>query len=93
VHCDSVYILDIDDSSHLREGAAMAAYVISPCRVRGLIWLRDVPVSVESYGRWSHPAIKLLHTLGEMAAGPGGVSRASFVAGALQELSIGLVRV
>jgi hypothetical protein len=36
--------------------------------------------------------MKLLHTLGEEAAGPGGVSRASFVAGALRELSVGLVR-
>jgi hypothetical protein len=36
--------------------------------------------------------MKLLHTLGEEAAGPGGVSRASFVDGALRELSVGLVR-
>jgi hypothetical protein len=28
--------------------------------------------------------MKLLHSLGDEAAGPGGVSRASFVAGALQ---------
>jgi hypothetical protein len=51
-----------------------------------------VPFSVESHGRLSQPAMKLLHTLGEEAAGPGGVSRASFVAGALRELSVGLVR-
>jgi hypothetical protein len=51
-----------------------------------------VPVSVESYGRLSQPAMKLLHTLGEEAAGPGGVSRASFVDVALRELSVGLVR-
>jgi hypothetical protein len=51
-----------------------------------------VPFSVESYGRLGHPAIKLLHDLGEEAAGPGGVSRSSFVAGALRELSIGLCR-
>jgi hypothetical protein len=36
--------------------------------------------------------MKLLHTLGEEAAGLGGVSRASFVDGALRELSVGLVR-
>jgi hypothetical protein len=30
-----------------------------------------VPVPVESYGRLSQPAMKLLHTLGEEAAGPG----------------------
>jgi hypothetical protein len=34
----------------------------------------------------------LLHSLGDEAAGPGGVSRASFVAGALRELSVGLIR-
>jgi hypothetical protein len=51
-----------------------------------------VPVFVDSYGRLSELAMKLLHTLGEEAAGPGGVSRAPFVAGALRELSVGLVR-
>jgi hypothetical protein len=51
-----------------------------------------VPVSVESYERLSQPAMKLLHTLGEEAAGPGGVLRTSFVVGALRELSVGLVR-
>jgi hypothetical protein len=35
--------------------------------------------------------MKLLHSLGEEAAGPGSVSRASFVAGALRELSVGLI--
>jgi hypothetical protein len=43
-----------------------------------------VPFSVESYGRLGHPAMTLMHSLGDEAAGPGGVSRASFVAGALQ---------
>jgi hypothetical protein len=33
-----------------------------------------------------------LHALGDKAAGPGGVQRASFVAGALRELSVGLCR-
>jgi hypothetical protein len=51
-----------------------------------------VPFSVESYGRISHPAMKLLHALGDEAAGPGGVTRASFVAGALREISVGLCR-
>jgi hypothetical protein len=36
--------------------------------------------------------MKLLHVLGDEAAGPGGVDRSSFVAGALCELSIGLCR-
>jgi hypothetical protein len=51
-----------------------------------------VPVSVESYGRLSQPSMKLQHTLGEEAAGPEGVSRASFVDGALRELSVGLAK-
>jgi hypothetical protein len=51
-----------------------------------------VPAFVESYGRLSQPAMKLLHTLGEEAAGPGGILRASFVEGALRELGVGLVR-
>jgi hypothetical protein len=36
--------------------------------------------------------MKLLHALGGKVAGPGGVDWASFVAGALRELSIGLFR-
>jgi hypothetical protein len=51
-----------------------------------------VPFSVESYGRIGQPAMKLLHALGDEAAGPGGVTRASFVAGALREISFGLCR-
>jgi hypothetical protein len=51
-----------------------------------------VPVSVESYGCLSHPAMKLMHMIGEEAADPGGVSRASCVEGALRELSVELVR-
>jgi hypothetical protein len=47
--------------------------------------------SVESYGLWGQLAMKLLHSLGDEAAGPGGVSRASFLAGALRELSVGLI--
>jgi hypothetical protein len=39
-------------------------------------------------GAWAN---RLLHSLGDEAAGPGGVSRASFVAGALRELSVGLI--
>jgi hypothetical protein len=51
-----------------------------------------VPFSIESYGRLGRPAMDLLHKLGDEAAGPGGVTRASFVAGALRELSVGLCR-
>jgi hypothetical protein len=36
--------------------------------------------------------MKLLHALGDEAASPDGVGWASFVAGALRELSIGLCR-
>jgi hypothetical protein len=50
------------------------------------------PFSVESYGRIGQPAMKLLHPLGGETAGPGGVMRASFVAGALREISVGLCR-
>jgi hypothetical protein len=50
-----------------------------------------VPISVESYGRIGQPAMKLLRQLGDEAAGPGGITRASFVAGTLcDELSVGL---
>jgi hypothetical protein len=51
-----------------------------------------VPFSVESYGRIGQPALKLLHALGDEAAGPGGVTRASLVAGAFWEISAGLCR-
>jgi hypothetical protein len=36
--------------------------------------------------------MKQLHLLGDEAVGPGGVTRASFVNGALRELSVGLCR-
>jgi hypothetical protein len=48
--------------------------------------------SVETYGRLGQPAMKLLHVLGDEAAGPGGVTRASFVNGALRKLSVGLCK-
>jgi hypothetical protein len=51
-----------------------------------------MPFSVETYGRLGQPAMKLLHVLGDEAAGPGGVDLASFVAGALRELNTGLCR-
>jgi hypothetical protein len=51
-----------------------------------------VPLSVVTYGRLGQPAMKLLHSLGDEAAGPGGVTRASFVNVALRELSVGLCR-
>jgi hypothetical protein len=47
-----------------------------------------VPFSVQSYGRLGQPSMKLLHVLGNEAAGPGGVTQASFLAGALREISI-----
>jgi hypothetical protein len=49
-----------------------------------------VPFSVESQGRIGQPAMKLLHALGDEAASPGGVTRASCFAGALREVSVGL---
>jgi hypothetical protein len=47
---------------------------------------------VETYRRLGQLAMKLLHLLGDEAAGPGGVMWASFVNGALRELSVGLCR-
>jgi hypothetical protein len=49
-----------------------------------------VPFSVESYGCIGQPAMRHSHALGDEAAGPGGVTRAPFVAGALREISVGL---
>jgi hypothetical protein len=51
-----------------------------------------VPFSVETYGRLGQPAMTLLHLLGDEAAGPGSVTWASFVHGALRELGVGLCR-
>jgi hypothetical protein len=45
--------------------------------------------SMESYDQ---PLMALLYRLGDEAAGPGGISRASFVAGTLREIGIGLCR-
>jgi hypothetical protein len=42
-----------------------------------------VPLSVESFGRLGQPAMKILHNVGDEAAGPGGAMRASIVAEAL----------
>jgi hypothetical protein len=50
-----------------------------------------VPFSEESCGPLGQPAIKHLHSSGDETFGPGGVSRASFVAGALLEPSVGLI--
>jgi hypothetical protein len=36
--------------------------------------------------------MKLMHALGDEAAGPGGVTRASSFAGALREISVGLCK-
>jgi hypothetical protein len=46
---------------------------------------------VESYERLGQPAMKLLHALGDEAAGPGGVDGAS-LAGAQSKLCVGLCR-
>jgi hypothetical protein len=52
-----------------------------------------VPFYVEeTYGRLGQLAMTLLHMPGDEAAGPGGVTRASFVQGDLRELSLGLCR-
>jgi hypothetical protein len=51
-----------------------------------------VPLSAEICSCHDQPAMKLLHLLGDKAAGPVGVIRASFVNGALRELSVGLCR-
>jgi hypothetical protein len=51
-----------------------------------------VHFSVESCGRLGQPAMELLHLIVDEAAASGVASRASFVAGALRELGVGLVR-
>jgi hypothetical protein len=51
-----------------------------------------LPSSLETYGYVGQPAMKLLHVLGDEAAGPGGVTQVLFVAGTLQEPRIGLCR-
>jgi hypothetical protein len=51
-----------------------------------------VPFLVESYWHLGQRALKLLHSLGDEAVGPGCVLRALFVADALRELSVGLIR-
>jgi hypothetical protein len=88
-------------SKHLLHRAAKRAGAVASHRDQqkrtSYAWLGTngyefVPVSVESYGRLSQPAMNVLHTLVEEAAGPRGVLRASFVEGAPRELSVGLVR-
>jgi hypothetical protein len=53
-----------------------------------------VPVLVESFGRLEAPALTLLGDLADQAvrAGGHGLSRAAFISGALQELSVDLCR-
>jgi hypothetical protein len=76
--------------------------VLEPAKVGG-VWKRAygrvdphghpvVPFSEATYERLSHPAMALFHKLVEEAAGPGGVSRASFVACSPRELSVCLCR-
>jgi hypothetical protein len=50
-----------------------------------------VPFSVETYDRVGK-AMKLLHSLGDKPSGPRGVAQASFLNGALRQLSVGLCR-
>jgi hypothetical protein len=42
----------------------------------------------ETYGLLGQPAMNLLHSLGDEASGPCGVTQASFVNGALRELRV-----
>jgi hypothetical protein len=51
-----------------------------------------VPFSMETYRPLGHPAMKLLHVLGDEAAVPGGITQTSFVSGTLRKLSIRLCR-
>jgi hypothetical protein len=51
-----------------------------------------VPFSMKNYGRLGQPAMALLNQSWDKATGTGGVSWASFVAGALREISIELCR-
>jgi hypothetical protein len=53
-----------------------------------------VPMSVESFGRLGAPALTLLGVLANQAvqAGGPGLSLATFVSGALRELSVALCR-
>ena len=51
-----------------------------------------VPLSVESYGRLSEPAMQLLNDLASTAAASGVVVKADFVGSALRELSVGLCK-
>jgi hypothetical protein len=50
------------------------------------------PLCASPYVCLCQPVMKLLHVLGNKAAGPVGVDRASLVAGALHKLSVGLCR-
>jgi hypothetical protein len=49
-------------------------------------------VCVELNRRLGQPVMALLHQLWDEAAGPGGVSQASYAAGALREVKLGLCR-
>ena len=51
-----------------------------------------VPLSVETYGRWGRPAMRLLNNMAESAASMGRVSKAGFVSSAQRQLSIALQR-
>jgi hypothetical protein len=52
------------------------------------LW-RFGPASVETSGRLGQMAMKFLYSIGDNAASPWGVTRASFVNDTLRELSVG----
>ena len=52
-----------------------------------------VPASVETYGYLGKPLVRYLNTLSEVAAAPGpAVTKGSFLAGALRELTVALIK-
>jgi hypothetical protein len=65
-----------------------AYVVVEPNGYAFKVKFKFVPFSVELYGCIGQPAMKLKNE----AASPGGVTRASFVAGTLCKLSVGLCR-
>jgi hypothetical protein len=75
------------------QGFAIAdVSIIQPTSLNTLSRAAATAEANASCERLGQPAMTLLHSLGDEAAGPGGVSRASFLAGALRDLSVGLIR-
>jgi hypothetical protein len=95
-HISVVHPLSINTLPHAATTAGAAATARDQQKRRAFVRLEAngygfVPFSVESYGRLGLLAMKLLHELGDEAAGVKGVTCASFVTGALREISIGLI--